>query len=142
VAYFDSAYVAKFYLDEPESVSIRELASSLGQVHSSLHGRVEVAVAFHRKWREGALRETAFREVAAQFDQDCGEGVWQWLPLTRALLESAATAIARLPRNVYLRSGDLLHLSCAREHGFREIYSNDQRLLATAKYFGLRGVSV
>ena len=32
MSYFDSSYIAKFYLDEPESDAVRRLAESLGQV--------------------------------------------------------------------------------------------------------------
>jgi hypothetical protein len=32
--------------------------------------------------------------------------------------------------------------SCAAEHGFIEVYSNDRHFLTTAPLFGLRGVNV
>lgn len=138
MSYFDSAFIVKFYLDEPESGAIRELAEGIGDVHCVQLGRIEAADAFHRKWREGAFTEAAFREVSDQFADDCGAGLWQWLPVTGALVEAASAAIRRLPKTMFLRSADALHLTCAREHGFEEVYTNDRRMLAAAKHFKLR----
>jgi uncharacterized protein len=128
VSYFDSSYIAKFYLDEPESEAVRRLAESLGQVRCAVIGQIEVAAVFHRKFREGAFDARAFREVMAQFDDDCGQGLWTWLPLTSALATRTAAAFARLPRRVFLRAGDALHLICAQEHGLPEIYTNDRHM--------------
>ena len=75
MSYFDSSYIAKFYLDEPESEAVRRLAESLGQVRCAVIGQIEVAAVFHRKFREGAFDAGAFREVMAQFDDDCGQGL-------------------------------------------------------------------
>ena len=142
MSYFDSAFIAKFYLDEPESEAIRALAESLGEVHCVAIGRIEVAAVFHRKWREGAFSAAVFREVSDQFSDDCAASLWQWLPLTASLAEAAARAIRRTPRTLFLRSADALHLTCAREHGFRSIYSNDRHVLAAARHFKLKGVNV
>ena len=142
MSYFDSAFIAKFYLDEPGSEAIRGLAESLGEVHCLVIGRIEVAGVFHRKWRENAFSDPAFREISDQFSDDCAAGLWQWLPLTAGLVDTAAGAIRRLPKSVFLRSADALHLSCAREHGFRQIYSNDRHVLAAARHFKLKGIDI
>ena len=138
MSYFDSSYIAKFYLDEPESDAVRRLAESLGQVRCAVIGQVEVAAVFHRKLREGAFDGSAFREVMAQFNDDCNQGLWTWLPLTSALAAKTAAAFARLPRPVLLRSADALHLSCAHEHGLPEIYTNDRHMSAAARHFRLK----
>jgi predicted nucleic acid-binding protein len=138
VSYFDSAYIAKFYLDEPESEPVRRLAESLGQVRCAVIGQIEVAAVFHRKFREGAFNAGTFREVMAQFDDDCGQGLWTWFPLTTALAAKAAAVFVRLPRPVFLRAADALHLMCAQEHGLREIYTNDRHMSAAARHFRLK----
>ena len=138
MSYFDSSYIAKFYLDEPESEAVRGLAESLGQVRCAVIGQVEVAAVFHRKLREGAFDAATFREVMAQFTDDCGQELWTWLPLTTALAAKTVAAFTRLPRPVFLRSADALHLSCAHEHGLPEIYTNDRHMTAAARYFRLK----
>lgn len=142
MTYFDSSYIAKFYLDEPDSGAVRRLAESLGQVGCTAIGRIEVAAAFHRKFREGTFDPHAFRAVMAQFDHDCGQDLWTWLPLTAALAARTATAFARLPRPVFLRAADALHLTSAQEHGLAEIYTNDRRMSAAARHFRLKARSV
>jgi predicted nucleic acid-binding protein len=142
VSYFDSAYIAKFYLDEPESEAVRRLADSLGQVRCAVIGQIEVAAVFHRKFREGAFDASAFREVMAQFNDDCGQGLWTWLPITATLAAGAAAAFARLPPRVFLRAADALHLVCVQEHGLREIYTNDPHMRSAARHFRLKPVTV
>jgi hypothetical protein len=142
VSYFDSAYIAKFYLDEPESEAVRRLAESLGQVRCALIGRVEVSAVFHRKFREGAFEVRALKEILAQFDDDCGQGLWTWLPFTRSIAAVAATAFGNLPPSVFLRAADAVHLSCAREHGLGEIYTSDRHMSAAARHFRLRAVTI
>ena len=137
MSYFDSAFIAKFYLDEPQSDEVRKLAERLGRVHCAVLGRLEVAAVFHRKWREGAFSERAFREVSDQFADDCAAGLWTWLPVTDDLIGTAAAALRTLPKAVFLRSADVLHLVCAREHGFREIHTNDRQMLGAAGHFKL-----
>jgi predicted nucleic acid-binding protein len=121
---------------------VRRLAESLGQVRCAVLGQIEVAAVFHRKLREGAFDAGAFREVMGQFEDDCGHGLWTWLPLTSALVSRTVAAFTRLPRPVFLRAADALHLSCAREHGLREIYTNDRRMSAAARHFRLRPIAV
>ena len=142
MSYFDSAYIAKFYLDEPESEDVRQLAESLGQVRCASIGQAEVAAVFHRKFRERSIGAEAFREVIAQFDDDCRQALWTWLPLTSVLVTATAAAFARLPRSVFLRAADAVHLMCAYEHGLTEIYTNDRHMSAAARHFRLKAKTV
>ncbi|HSH39972.1 MAG TPA: type II toxin-antitoxin system VapC family toxin [Chthoniobacterales bacterium] len=140
--YFDAAYIAKFYLDEPDSDAVRSLAEANGEVACCLHGRIEVLIAFHRKLREGAFTAKIFAAVVHQFEVDCESAVWSWLPISTKLITTVSERIRQLNRGVFLRSADALHLASASEQGFHEIYSNDRHLLAAATHFGLRGLTV
>ena len=142
MSYFDSAYVAKFYLEEPDSEAVRRLAESLGQVHCIVLGQLEVVAVFRRKFRGNAFEEATFREVMAQWGHDCAHGGWSWLPVSAALVARAARTFQRLPKSVFLRAVDALHLTCAREHGLREIYTNDRHMSSAARHFRLRAGAV
>ncbi len=65
-----------------------------------------------------------------------------WLPLTDAVLLRVSAIYRKAPASLFLRASDALHLACALEEGFREIYSNDTRLLAAARHHGLRGRNI
>jgi predicted nucleic acid-binding protein len=68
--------------------------------------------------------------------------VWQWFGVTSELLEKARKAVLDIPSTVFVRSGDVLHLACAEEQGFQEVYTNDRHMLQAARYFHVTGVNV
>ena len=142
MVYFDSAYIAKFYLSEPESDDVRAVAAREGKVCCSVIGRVETAQVFHRKLREGKATKVDCSALFDQFEADCQSGLWTWLPLTDDLVASTVLRFRQRPSKVPLRSADAIHLVSAKAHGFEAIYSNDARVLAVASEFGLRGKSV
>lgn len=76
-AYFDSALVAKFYLNEPGREAVRRLARTMGVVVTSGMAVAEVSAAFHRKLREGAVDRTAFKALQGQFEHDVEQGLWK-----------------------------------------------------------------
>ncbi len=140
--YFDSAYVAKFYLNEPGHAAVQSCAIEAGQVAICALALAEVNAVFHRKLREGSLTPDEAIIFYSEFDRDVQQGLWKLLPLTNSLLEQVAGAYRTLPATIYLRSADALHLICAREHGFPEIHTNDRHVLTAAPHFGLKGVDV
>ncbi len=139
--YFDSAYIAKFYFEEPDSAAIATLAAASGKVHSSAIGKLEVSSVFHRKLHESAVDARGYAALERQFGADCEQGLWIWIPVTPALIDRARAAFAGASKKQFMRAADALHLASASAHGFKEIHSNDRHLLAAAPLFGLRGVA-
>ena len=140
--YFDAAYIAKCYLNEPGASRVRQLAYAAPGLASCELARVEFHAVIHRHLREGNLTADEAREVIEDFELDEADGVWQWLPVTSPLLNLVCDRIKTLPQDAFLRTVDALHLACASSHGFQEIYSNDRHLLAAAKHFNLIGTNL
>lgn len=139
-AYFDSALVAKFYLNEPGRDAVRQLATRAGVVVTSGIAVAEVSAAFHRKYREGAVTPGVFRALQGQFEHDIDSGLWTCVWPTAALLAEVRDLFERLERSVYLRSLDALHLVTAKSEQFRRVYTNDQHLLRACRHVGVEGI--
>jgi predicted nucleic acid-binding protein len=134
--YCDTSYLVRLYLAESGSDEVRELCNT-GQICSADHAQAEVPAAIHRAFREGRLDPTVFTASLEQFASDQGSELIKWLPFSSGLLAGMPARFAQVPRTTFLRAADALHLACAAEHGFTEIYSNDRHLLAAARLFGL-----
>jgi predicted nucleic acid-binding protein len=142
IYYFDTAYLAKCYLNEPGADQVRELAyTSVGLASCEL-ARLEFATILQRHLREGHLTRRELRTVLKDFATDEQSGVWRWFGVTPELLERARTAVLEIPPTVFLRSNDALHLACAAEQGFQTVHTNDRHMLAAAPHFRLTGVNV
>lgn len=139
-AYFDSALVAKFYVNEAGRDAVRQLARSAGAVVTSGIAVAEVSAAFHRKLREGAVTPAAFKALQGQFAHDLEQGVWTLAGPSEALLLQVHVLFRKLDRSVFLRSLDALHLVTAKAERFDRIYSNDRHLLAACGSVGLNGI--
>jgi predicted nucleic acid-binding protein len=140
--YFDSCYLAKLYLLEPDSPRVRARAEASDGLACCAIGRGEVVATFHRHFRERRLTQREFRLLAAQVEADIDGGLWTALPITSTLVEEQARRMATLPASVFLRAADALHLICAAEAGLGEVYSSDRHLVAAAPHFGLRAVTL
>jgi predicted nucleic acid-binding protein len=139
--YFDTSYVVRLYLEDAGWQKVRAVAAR-NHIACCLQGRAEAMAAFHRKFREGILNQHELRDLLAEFDTECDAGAFQWLPLSALVIARSGKAYATLPKTIHLRAADSIHLACAAENGLKEIYSNDERLLAAASHFGLNGVNV
>ena len=102
--YFDSALIAKFYLNEPGREPVRQLARSAGAVVSSCIAVVEVSAAFHRNLREGAIELRVLRALQGQFTHDLDTGLWRLAGPTEAVLRDAQAAFSRLDKSIFVRS--------------------------------------
>jgi predicted nucleic acid-binding protein len=140
--YLDSAYIAKFYLNEPDSAPVRRAIAAAESRVTSAWAIAEVTCTFHRKVREKMLADWQSRELMEAFQEHVATELWTLLPVTERLLLRLAARMKALPENAYVRSGDALHLITASDFGETEIWTNDRHLLAAAPYFGLTGRSV
>ena len=140
--YLDSAYVAKFYVNEPDAAAVRKLIRGAASVCSSSWALLEVTSVFHRHVREGSLTVAQGRELMDVFRGHVESDLWNLIPVSDALLRRAVTLIRGLPQNVPLRAGDTIHLATALDVGEPEIWTNDRHLLAAAAQFGIAGRSV
>lgn len=140
--YLDSAYIAKYYVNEPDAAAVRDLIRGAVRTCSSSWAMAEVTCVFHRHVREGSLTLAQGRELMHLFGVHVAAGVWNLLPVTNALLGKTATLIQGIPPNVPLRAGDAIHLATALDEGEREIWTNDRHLLTAAAHVGLIPKSV
>ena len=140
--YFDTAYVLKCYLPEAHCQLVRQLLLQHRTAASCVLGQLEFAAGVHRAVREGKLTSADAALVFTTMRQDDALGLWTWLPLTPRIIQRVLDAFETLPAHVFLRTGDAIHLACAQENGFNDVYSNDQHLLAAASHFGLMGQNV
>jgi predicted nucleic acid-binding protein len=140
--YFDAAYIAKCYLNESGADRVREVAYSADGLASCELARLEFASILKRHVRERHVTRREMTAILKEFEEDEENGVWQWFSVTSELLETARKAVLDLPSTAFVRSGDALHLACAEEQGFSEVYTNDRHMLEAARYFHVTGVNV
>ncbi len=141
-AYFDSAYIAKCYVNEPDSAPVRALLRASGGAQSSSLARAEVAATVLRHLREGALNQKQASVLQTDFVRDVSAGVWTMLPVSDDFIARVAERLARMPAATHIRAGDAIHLCAANEAGFTEIWTNDRHMIGAGPAFGLRGRSV
>ncbi|MDZ4744299.1 MAG: type II toxin-antitoxin system VapC family toxin [Verrucomicrobiota bacterium] len=140
--YFDTSYIIKCYLAEPGSPDVLELAQNTSGLASCILGRIEFFSGLHRHLREKRITTAEHKKVVKLFESDEKNGVWTWFPMTNTLAKMACNHFSHLPSDQFLRSFDAIHLTCASEQGFPEIYSNDKHLLTAAPLFNLAGKNV
>jgi predicted nucleic acid-binding protein len=140
--YLDSAYIAKYYVNEADSANVRSLLAGKPPRISSSVCMVEVCCVFHRHAREGKISLNDAAALAQAFFRHVDSGLWILIPITDRLLRSVAIFVSHTPESVFIRAADALHLTTAQNEGETEIWTNDRHLLAAAPYFGLAGRTV
>lgn len=137
--YFDTSYIAKFYLNEPESDDVRGLARKSRRIRSSAWAFTEFHAVLHRHIRERRCSPAEARGFASEFSAHIETGIWELLPVREPLLRRTGALIVSAPNNMLLRAGDAVHLTTALDAGELEVWTSDRRMLAAAPYFGLNG---
>jgi predicted nucleic acid-binding protein len=139
--YLDSAYLAKYYLNEPDSPRVRKLIQSADTLISSAWSMAEVFCVFRRYLRRGDLSGKQFQILSREFLAHVDRELWTLVPVTASLIRRVTSLVATLPPAVFLRAGDAVQLVSALEAGEPEVWTNDRRVLAAAPHFGLVGRS-
>jgi predicted nucleic acid-binding protein len=137
--YLDSAYIAKYYLNESDSPAVRAAIREADSLTSSEWSVVEVACDFHRHMREGELSARQFQDLMQAFLKHCEAGIWTLIPVGDRLLRRVSASLRTLPPGIYLRAGDAVQLMSARASGEQEVWTSDRHMLAAAPHFGLLG---
>ena len=119
--YFDAAYIAKCYLNEPGADRVRHVAYGADGLGSCELARLEFASIVKRHLREHHVTRREATAILKDFAEDEQDGVWHWFGLTSALIDKARDAVLHLPGHVFVRAGDALHLACAQEQGFADV---------------------
>lgn len=140
--YFDTNYLFRLYSNESGASQVQTLAQKTGTIAIAWHGWAEMAAVLLRKRREASLPPDGIEEIRHQFTEDRIAGLIELLPLSTAVVERLERVLHQAPDSVFLRAADALHLACAAEHGFTEVYSHDRHFLAAAPHFHLRGLDV
>ncbi|MBC7820731.1 MAG: type II toxin-antitoxin system VapC family toxin [Planctomycetaceae bacterium] len=135
--YFDTAYMLKCYVSEPGSQEVRDTWKNEPATACCEFGKMEFVAALHRVHREGRVTSEELHILLRRWHKDQELGLWNWLPLHAMIIEEVLRMFETLPREVYLRAGDAIHLACARENGFTAIYTNDRHLKSAANHWGL-----
>jgi antitoxin (DNA-binding transcriptional repressor) of toxin-antitoxin stability system len=135
----DAAYVAKYYLNEPDSPRVRKNHPGRRLVDSSAWSIAEVSCIFHRYLSQGDLSAKQFHLLLREFLAHVDSELWTIVPVTAALIRRVTSRLAALPPEVFLRAGDAVQLVSALEAGEPEVCTNDRHMLAAALHFGLVG---
>ena len=141
MTYYDTSYLVRLYLNNPGAEEVRTIARA-NSIACAQHGKVELVSALHRDHREMKSSKAVFFALLDRFELDDENGAYHWISITTPVLKRAFDAYRNASESIFLRAADALHLACAAENGFREIYSNDRHLLAAAPLFGLKGKNV
>ena len=80
--YFDAAYIAKCYLNEPGADRVRELAYAADGLLSCELARLEFASILKRHVREHHVTRREVTAILKDFEEDEQNGVWRGIPST------------------------------------------------------------
>ena len=102
----------------------------------------EFHAVLHRRFREHTASASDVRALAIRFSEHVEQGLWNLVPVSKALLRRTSALVVSAPEQIFLRTADAVHLVTAQELGEDEVWTNDRHMLKAASYFGLVGRSV
>ncbi|MCC6807270.1 MAG: type II toxin-antitoxin system VapC family toxin [Deltaproteobacteria bacterium] len=137
--YLDTAYIAKTYVNEPDSAAVRALLIGKRNMHSSALCGPEFYCVLQRHVREGSLTKRQAALLREKYHEDVEAGVWTLIPMDNAVIARVESSLSGIDQKIFIRAGDAIHLVSAQLAGFEEIWSNDRHLLGAAPAFGLTG---
>jgi predicted nucleic acid-binding protein len=140
--YFDTAYIAKFYFNEPDSARVRKLVRSAGPICSSALALAEFHGVIHRRIRNSEYTRTQARDLSARFSAHIEAGLWKLIPVTEAILRTTSKMMISAPDDIFIRTADAIHLGTAAQTGEHEVWTNDRHMLSACEHFGVTGRSV
>ena len=117
--YFDVAYIAKCYLNEPGADRVRNVAYGADGLASCEWARLEFASILKRHVRERHITRREITPILKHFEEDVQNGVWHWFGVTSDLLEKARQAVLDLPTTVFLNPGTPCTWPAPRSTAFR-----------------------
>lgn len=135
--YVDTSVVAAYYLPEDDSDAIQAILATAPLRSSSEILLTEFRSVLVRKEREGRLKHADGVKVWRRFEDHVDSGVWNLLPVTRALMESAANVIAECAPVAGVRTLDAIHLAACRDYGEKSLYTADDVMKKAARHLGI-----
>ena len=110
--YFDTAYIARGYLNEPGADRVREVAYGADGLASCKLARLEFASILRRHVREHHVTRREMTAIVKELEEDESNGVWQWCGVTSELLEKARKAVLDLPGTAFKMSIRMTVICC------------------------------
>ena len=104
-AYFDTVYIAKCYLNEPDSKPVRDLAFRSDDLYSSAWCIAELACVFQRQVREDQLTRAQADRLRGFFLEDVQNGVWSLVPISERFQFRVESLVSALPKSMHYAPG-------------------------------------
>jgi len=105
IVYLDTSSLVKLYVEEEGSAEITELVQSSKILATSLVAYAEARAAFARRFREKAFRQSEYRHLIANFNED-----WNHY-LSLSLTDKLVRLAGDLAEKHGLRGFDAIHLA-------------------------------
>ncbi len=134
----DTSFGAKLYLPEQDTNRVGDTLESASEVFVSDLFRIETISIFHRLMRERLWSASAYQAANRQFKKDVESGFWTFLPIDADVITTAERIYEKLPKGIFLRAADCIHLATAMSCGISAFYTDDAQQARAARALGLR----